>query len=65
MNCKLTQEQIRAELKNFAEASYTKYQSYSYAAGYFESFVAELVADLPKAKQESVMAQIRRSTGNL
>lgn len=62
---KVTYEQAKAELKNFSEASYAKYQGYAYAAGYLESFAAELIAELPKARQAELLTQLRRSAGSL
>lgn len=62
---KVTREQARAELKNFTEATYPKYQSYAYAAGYLESLAAELIAELPKARQVQVIKQLREFAGSM
>lgn len=62
---KVTYEQAKAELKNFSETTYIKYQGYAYAAGYLESLAAELITALPKARQAEVIAQLRRTAGSL
>lgn len=62
---KMTYEQIKAELKNFTEASRTAHGSHSYAAGYLESLCASLIAELPARRQEMEATLIRRTTGNL
>lgn len=58
MNTKLTPELIRATLNDFADASYHKYGSHSHAAGYMQSMLVGLIADLPKHKQAELMQQL-------
>lgn len=46
-------------------ATYEKNQSYSYAAGYLESFATELIMQLPKAKREQYRAQLVQAAQNV
>lgn len=62
---KMTYEQIKAELKNFAETSRTAYGDYGYAAGFFESLCASLLAELPARRQEMETTLIRRTAGSM
>ena len=62
---KMTYDQIRAELKNFSEVSRTAYGDYAYAAGYFESLCASLLAEMPARRQELETTLIRRTSGQL
>jgi hypothetical protein len=52
---KLQFSEVSKQLNAFSEASYKKYGSYSYASGYFESSLAQVLADLPAHKQAEVL----------
>jgi hypothetical protein len=41
-------------INEFTKASYDNYGSYSYAAGYLESMIKDLINQLPKAKRAEV-----------
>ena len=49
----------------FAKKSHEKYESYCYAAGYFESMVSELIMELPKEKREFFRKQILGSISRI
>jgi len=53
---------IRATVRAFVDDSYNHHQSYAHAAGYLQSFAAELIMQLPKAKRDQFMTQLLRST---
>ena len=53
--------ETREALKMFTEASYARKGSHSYAAGYLESVVVELIGQLPKAKRQEYRAQLIRA----
>tara|TARA_R110000868_G_scaffold111394_1_gene300879 strand:- start:129 stop:350 length:222 start_codon:yes stop_codon:yes gene_type:complete len=55
---KATASEIKAALKNMAEASYQEYGSYSYASGYYESMLVYLIEELPVTRQKSILSQI-------
>ena len=55
-------DKTRHVIRQFNEASYRKNQSYAYAAGYLESFAAELIMQLPKAKRDEYRAQLAKAT---
>ena len=59
---KLSYNECKAELTLFANAAYKQYESNSYAAGYFESMLAEVLAELPKAAQARLIDQVRTSS---
>lgn len=59
---KLSRDQIKVELTLFADASHAKYQSHAYAAGYYESLLAVIMAELPVHKQLELVTQIRTSS---
>lgn len=58
---KLSYNECKAELQLFALAAYKQYESNSYAAGYFESMLAEVMANMPKSAQANLVTQIRKS----
>lgn len=61
---KLTYQQISADLKNFSEVARMAYDGrHAYAAGYFEAMLANVIAELPAAKQEMYMQMVRRQSG--
>lgn len=49
-----TQQAVNA----MTDATYKAHDNYAYAAGYFGSLIADLVAQLPKAKRAEVRAQL-------
>lgn len=62
MTTKFTRAEIMISLLDFSKESYNKYGSYSYAAGFYESSLASLVADLPRAKQAEFMRILEQTT---
>lgn len=59
---KLSYDECRVELKLFSDAAFKKHKSNSFAAGYYEVVLAEVLAELPKAKQAEFINQIRTSS---
>ena len=55
---KATASEIKAALKDMAEASYKEYGTYSYASGYYESMLVYLIEELPVRRQKSILNQI-------
>ncbi len=51
-----TQQAVNA----VTDSTYKLYEDYGYAAGYFGSMVADLVAQLPKAKRAEYREQMLR-----
>lgn len=45
--------------------SHHKYESYSFAAGYLQSMVAEVIMELPKEKREFFRRQIEGSIARM
>lgn len=62
---KLKYAEIHNVVREFSEASYTKYNSYSYAAGYLESQLALILSDLPVSKQAEVINLFQRTINDL
>ena len=59
---KLTRSEVNVELQLFIESN-KKYDSYAYMCGYLQSMLADLIADMPKSKQESYVTDyLRRYT---
>jgi hypothetical protein len=52
---KLEFSEVAKQLNAFSEVCYKKYGSYSYSSGYFESTLAQVLADLPAYKQAEVL----------
>ena len=50
---------IMGVLKSFSNRSYEQALSLSYAAGYFESMLANVIADLPRHKQVECLALLQ------
>jgi hypothetical protein len=57
--------EINAELVLFSRAANAKYDSDSFACGYYESMLTTLLAELPKHKQEELLHNFRVSTAKL
>lgn len=55
--CRETQQAVNS----MCDASHKLYGDYAYAAGYFGSMIADLVAQLPKAKRAEVRAQLLKT----
>jgi len=62
---KLQYTEIRSIISNMSEASYSKYGSYSYSAGYLESQLAQVMADLPANKQIDIIKTLQRTINDL
>ncbi len=56
---------IRETLKGFTDAALAKYDSHSYACGYFEALIVSMVDELPAHKQREILSQLERSTATL
>lgn len=56
---KMTYEQISATLRNFTETSRTAHD-YAYVAGYYESMIAHLLAEMPARRQEMEVMMINK-----
>jgi len=50
---------IAGVLKSFSERTYEQVLSHSYAAGYFESMLATVIADLPRNRQLECLKQLQ------
>jgi len=58
--CRETSQSIN----DMVESSCKLYGNYSYAAGYMQSMLAEVIDQLPKAKREGLRNQLRRQAQN-
>jgi hypothetical protein len=47
----------RATVKSFTDAAYKNYGSHSYASGWLESTVCQLIMELPKKRREEMRQQ--------
>lgn len=45
-------DETRAVIKRFSDKTFKEKGSFSFAAGYFESVLADVIMQLPKAKRE-------------
>lgn len=59
---KFSRDEIQAEVKLFNQAVYKRFGNHSYAAGYFESKIATILAMLPRHKQAEILVSLRQST---
>jgi len=59
---KVTREQINTALKAMAQATYNEFGSYSYAAGYYEALLVQLIASQPVASQLDILDSLARTT---
>jgi len=48
----------RAVLKEFNDVAKSRFGDYSYAAGYMESLMVDMLMELPKARREAFRAQL-------
>ena len=55
------QDTMRIVLKAFIDASHKNYNSHSYAAGYLESMVVQMLPFMPKRVQKSFVEDIIRA----
>ena len=56
---KFEKRDIQSVLKGFVDATYQEHGSHSFAAGYFESMLASILADSPRCKQVEAMNILR------
>ena len=56
---KFEKRDIQSVLKGFVDATYQEHASHSFAAGYFESMLASILADSPRCKQVEAMNILR------
>jgi hypothetical protein len=55
-------DEVAPLLKEFSQATYeASGGSYAYTAGYYESVICELLAEVSKAKRQSFMRQLKES----
>ena len=57
--------ETQAIVGSLINKSHHKYESYSFAAGYLQSMVAELIMELPKEKREFFRKQIEGSISRI
>jgi len=62
---KLQYAEIHNVIREFSDASQTKYNSYAYAAGYLESQLAQVLAELPINKQADIINLFQRTINDL
>ena len=55
---------IMGVLKSFSNRTYEQASSHSFAAGYFESMLANVLADLPRHKQVECLALLQSANYN-
>lgn len=55
---------IVSVLKSFSNRTYEQALSHSYAAGYFESMLANVLADLPRHKQVECLTLLQSANYN-
>ena len=58
-------EQSRKVVKAFGDASYAKYGSYAYSAGYLESLLVQTMNSLSKKDREAVLKELADQTNKL
>ena len=62
---KLKYAEIHNVIREFLDASQTKYNSYAYAAGYLESQLALVLADVSISKQQEIISIFQRTISDL
>jgi hypothetical protein len=55
----------RAVLKEFNDASKSRFGDYGYAAGYLESVLVDAIMELPRARREEFRAQLHNKAYQL
>jgi len=58
-------EAVRKVVKEFSDASYANYGSYSYAAGYLESLLVRGMLDMSKKDREAILKDLTEQTNKL
>lgn len=58
-------DSIREVVSEFNEASYGKYSSYAYSAGYLESVLVRSMLGMSKKNREAILSDIKRQTKTL
>lgn len=56
---KFVKADIVTVLKSFADRTYEQCGSHSYAAGYYESMLASVLAEMPRNKQVECLKQLQ------
>ncbi len=55
----------RESIKEFQDAAYESYRSHSYAAGFLESKLVDVIMALPRAQREELRAVFRQQAAKL
>jgi hypothetical protein len=55
----------RESIKEFQDAAYENYRSHSYAAGFLESKLVDVIMSLPRAQREELRAVFRQQAAVL
>ena len=58
-------EAVRKVVKEFSDASYANYGSYSYSAGYLESLLVQTMLGLSNKERESILKELTEQTNKL
>lgn len=56
------QDVMKDVLRGFADAAYANYGNHSYAAGYLESVVVDMLSHCPKRYQKQLIQSLRAAT---
>lgn len=65
MAAKQNQQQIQTQLRAFSAATYEHHGSYAYVAGFYETLVSELLAELPAHRQQCHLQSIAQKKATL
>lgn len=55
----LSRDEFSYEVKQLSKASHARYGSYAYSTGYYESMIADMLTDMPKARREHYIETLK------
>lgn len=61
----LSRDEFSYTVKQLSKASHARYGSYAYSTGFYESMIADMLVDLPKARREHYVKSLQTTSKEL
>ena len=61
----LSRDEFSYTVKQLSKASHARYGSYAYSAGFYESMIADMLVDLPKARRDYYIKTLQTTSKEL
>ncbi|CAB4130051.1 hypothetical protein UFOVP116_245 [uncultured Caudovirales phage] len=65
MKFNATRDDFKHTVKKLTEASHARYGDYAYSAGFYESMIADMLVELPKARRDAYLEMLQTTSKEL